>query len=122
MSGTVTVTVSGTVDETATQHTGVLAGNGMLTVDIKDINKTSIGVDYQDQDKLKVSLQSSETVKLSADDSLMLSGRIGYDVLNKAITGNAGINFEVSKDVKMSFDQSFNKTGNTISGKITFSF
>jgi hypothetical protein len=110
------------VDETATQHTGVLAGNGTLTVDIKDINKTSIGVDYQDEDRLKVKLQSSETVKLFADESLTLSGGIGYNVLNKTITGNAGINFEVSKDIKMSFDQSFNKSGNAISGKITFSF
>jgi len=122
MAGTVKVTVNGSVDETATAQTGVLAGSGKLTVDISDMSKTSISVDYKNQDKLKISLQSADKINLNADNSITLSGGIGYDVLNKGLTGNAGINLEVSKDVAMSFDQSFNKSGNTISGKITFSF
>jgi hypothetical protein len=122
MSGSVTVTVKGSVDETATTQTGTLAGTGELSVDIKDITKTSIAVDYKEQDKVKVSVTSEAPIKLDTDSSITLSGGLGYDIFNKDITGKAGIDFVVSKDVAMSFEQSFNKTGNTISGKITFSF
>jgi hypothetical protein len=67
MSGSVQVTIKGSVDETATQQTGdasasskegTLAGTGALSVDIKDISKTSIAVDYKEQDKVKVSVTS----------------------------------------------------------------
>jgi hypothetical protein len=122
MSGSVTVTVKGSVDETATSQTGTLAGTGALTVDIHDITKTSIAVDYKEQDKVKVSVTSEAPIKLSTESSITPSGGINYDFLNKSITGKAGIDFVVSKEVAMSFEQSFNKTGNTISGKITFSF
>jgi hypothetical protein len=76
MSGSVQVTIKGdasaypkgcSVDETATSQTGTLAGDasasskegsGALCVDIKDITKTSIAVDYKEQDKVKVSVTS----------------------------------------------------------------
>lgn len=122
MAGSVTVTVKGSVDETATEQTGALAGTGELSVDIQDISKTSIAVDYKEQDKVKVSVTSEAPIKLDADRSITLSGGINYDFLNKDITGNAGIDFVVSKDVAMSLEQSFNKSGNTISGKLTFTF
>jgi hypothetical protein len=73
----------------------------------------------------------AEWIKLSTDSSLTPSGGINYDFLNKSITGKVGIDLVVSKDVAttlgstrrgMSFEQSFNKTGNTISGKLVFSF
>ena len=122
MADNVTITVSGTLDETATSQTGQIAGNGKLVVDIKDINKTSVSVDYKDEDKLKISLQSLQPISLFADNSLVLSGGISYDALNKTLTGNAGLDITVSKNVAMEFKQDFNKTGNTISGKIEFKF
>jgi|GEM_PF-2493016 hypothetical protein len=122
MSGSVTVTIKGGVDETATSQTGTLAGTGALSVDIHDISKTTIAVDYKEQDKVKVSLSSEAPIKLDADSSLTLSGGLTYDFLNKSITGKAGIDITVSKDVAMSFEQAFNKSGNTISGKVVFSF
>jgi hypothetical protein len=122
MAGSVTVTVKGSVDETATSQTGTLAGTGTLSVDIHDITQTSIAVDYKEQDKVKVSVTSEAPIKLNTASTITPSGGIDYDFLNKSITGKAGIDFVVSKEVAMSFEQSFNKTGNTISGKLVFSF
>ncbi len=122
MAGSVTVTVKGSVDETTTTQTGSLAGTGDLSINIDDITKAALSVDYKEQDKVKISLSSSESIKLDADKSLTLSGGLNYDLFNKSITGKGGIDFVVSKEVAMSVEQSFNKTGNTISGKITFSF
>jgi hypothetical protein len=122
MSGSVQVTIKGSVDETATQQTGTLAGTGALSVDIKDITKTSVSVDYKEQDKVKVSVTSEAPIKLTTDSSITPSGGINYDFLNQSITGKVGIDLVVSKEVAMSFEQSFNKSGNTISGKLVFSF
>ena len=55
MSGSVTVTIKSSVDETATRQTGTLAGTGALSVDIKDITKTSIAVNFKEQNKVKIS-------------------------------------------------------------------
>jgi hypothetical protein len=104
MAGSVTVTINGSFDETATQQTGMIAGSGKLTIDIHDITKTSIAVDYKDEDRLKVSLQSEETLGLFADSSLKISSGVNYDILNKGRTGSAGLDLEISKDVKMSID------------------
>jgi hypothetical protein len=122
MSGSVQVTIKGSVDETATQQTGTLAGAGALCLEIKDVTKSTLAVDYKEQDKVKVSVTSEAPIRLSADASITPSGGIDYDVLNKSITGTAGVDLVVSKEVAMSFEQQFNKSGNTISGKITFSF
>jgi hypothetical protein len=122
MSNDVKLTLEGTVDESAVKKTGSLEGNGTVTINVPDVTKTSLIVDYKDDDKVKVILKSTGSIKLNTDQGIKLKGQFDYGFLNKDISGNFGMEFVVSKQVAMEFGQAFGKTGDETSVKLTFKF
>lgn len=122
MSKDVKLTLEGTINESAVKKTGTLEGNGTVTIDVPDVTKTSLTVDYKDDDKVKLVLKSTESIKLNIDQSIKLKGQFDNEFLNKEISGNFGLEFIVSKRVAMEFGQAFGKNDDATSVKFTFKF
>jgi hypothetical protein len=120
MSDDVKLTLEGTINESAVKKTGTLEGNGKITIDVPDVTKTSVTVDYKDDDKVKLILKSTGSIKLNADQSLKLKGQFDYGFLNTDINGNFGLEFVVSKQVAMEFGQKFGRKNTETSVQFTF--
>jgi hypothetical protein len=121
MSDDVKITISGNVSGYQ-EKTATLAGSGKLLIEIPDITKSSVSVDYKEEDKLKLSLESIESLKFTADQSLKFTGDVGYDFFKKTVDGKIGIDFDMSKNVAMTFGQEFGKKDGTTSASITLCF
>jgi hypothetical protein len=89
---------------------------------VHDVTKTSLTVDYKDDDNVKLILKSTDSIKLNADQSLKLKGQFDYGFLNNDINGNFGLEFVVSKQVAMEFGQKFGKKDTATSVQFTFKF
>jgi hypothetical protein len=120
MSDDVKLTLEGTINESAVKKTGTLEGKGTITIDVPDVTKTSLAVDYKDDDKVKLTLKSTGPIKLNADKSLKLKGQFDYGFLNNDINGNFGLEFVVSKKVAMEFGQKFGEKKTETSVQFTF--
>jgi hypothetical protein len=120
MSDDVKLTLEGTINESAVKKTGSLEGNGTITIDVPDVTKTSLTVDYKDDDKVKLILKSTGSIKLNTDQSIKLKGQFDYGFLNRDINGNFGMEFVVSKQVAMEFGQKFGKKNAETSVQFTF--
>lgn len=95
----------------STDFTGRLAGRGKLTLHVSDAAKASIGVDYRNADRLVLSLDSTAGLRLSADDSLTLSGGLTHDLLNREFGGKVSARIRLSDRLGATIEQEFGRKG-----------
>jgi hypothetical protein len=118
----VIVSVDGTIDEQEVKKSGVLEGKGTVSIEVPNINTTSVTFDYKKEDQVTIRLKSAGTITLNTENTIKINGGIDYNFLNRTIGGNFGIEFVVSKRIAMDFGQTFGTNGNCSSAKFTINF
>lgn len=95
----------------STDFSGRVAGQGRLTLQVSDAASASVGVDYRNADRLLLSLESTAGLRLSADDTLTLSGGLTHDLLNQELGGRVRARLKIDKRVSASLEQRFDRRG-----------
>jgi hypothetical protein len=73
--------------------------------------KAKLVVDYKRPDSIVVSLDSTVGIKLSADDSLVLSGGLTQDLVNGEVKGRVSAHLRIAKDLSAELEQRFGASG-----------
>jgi hypothetical protein len=101
---------------------GQITGSGDLTLNVSDLSKCSLMLDYTHEDKVTLHLASEVGFKLAADRSLTIGGGVDYSFLEDQLTGNVKLQFIVSKEVALTFKQDFSKSGMNITATFRLTF
>lgn len=90
---------------------GALRGKGQLTLYLSDAARAQVGLDYRDPDRILLSLSSRAGIRLSADDSLELSGGLSRDLVNQELKGNVQARLRLARDLDARLEQEFGGSG-----------
>lgn len=100
------LSVTGTTD-----FSGELRGKGSLTLFLSDAARARVAVDYRRPDRLLVSVESEAGIRLSADDTLVLSGGLRRDMLDREIAGHVKAELKLGRDLAAQIEQEFGASG-----------
>lgn len=95
----------------ATTAKGRFKGKGSLTLFLSDAAKAKIGLDYRSPDRILLSIESQGGIRLSADDSLVLSGGLTRDLVNGEIGGEVKARLKIARDLQAEIEQEFGGSG-----------
>ncbi|MFQ5890205.1 MAG: hypothetical protein ACE5JR_09145 [Gemmatimonadota bacterium] len=95
----------------STDFAGRFTGKGRLTLHISDATKALVGLDYRRPDRLVLNLHSTAGLKLSADDTLTLSGGLTHDLLNQRLGGKVSARLKIANSLGASIEQEFGQSG-----------
>lgn len=101
---------------------GEFHGTGRLSFAFPDATRSSLEVDFSTPDELVVALETSTGVRLSADDSLVLSGGLSWDRLERELEGEVEAELRVGRDLGVVVSQSFVPGPDTTGLEVTLSF
>lgn len=90
---------------------GTLRGKGTLTLFLSDAARAQLAVDYRDPDRLTLTLNSQGGIRLSADDTLELSGGLSRNLLNQELRGNVRARLRIARDLAAELRQEFGAAG-----------
>jgi hypothetical protein len=95
----------------ATTAKGQFKGKGTLTLFLSDAARAKIGLDYRSPDRILLSIESTGGIRLSADDSLVLSGGLTRDLVNGEIGGEVKARLKIARDLQAEIEQEFGASG-----------
>lgn len=98
---------------------GQFGGKGRLTLFLNEAAKAKIALDYRSPDNLLLSVDSTAGIRLSADDSLTLSGGLSRDLINQEMGGKVGVKLKIARDLAAEFEQEFGASGPKTSVSVT---
>ncbi len=90
---------------------GALRGKGQLTLFLSDAARAQVGLDYRNPDRILLSLTSRAGIRLSADDSLELSGGLSRDLMNQELKGHVQARLRIARDLAAQLEQEFGGSG-----------
>lgn len=91
----------------ASDFDGEFRGRGQLSFAFSDATRSELQVDFEGPDELVVSLETTTGLRLSADDSLVLSGGMSWDRLDRQLEGEAEAELRIGRDLGVVLSQSF---------------
>lgn len=95
----------------STNFGGQFRGRGQLTLFLSDAARARIALDYRNPDNILLSVDSTAGIRLSADDSLTLSGGLTQNLVNQEIRGKVGASLRLSRDLAAQIEQEFGAAG-----------
>lgn len=98
------------IDGLAT-YAGELRGKGVLTLHLSDAARARLTLDYRRDNRLVLAVDSTAGLRLSADDTLELSGGLTHDVLNRDLHGRVKARLSLSRDLTAELEQEFGSDG-----------
>lgn len=100
--------------------TVTVEGTGEIEIEIDKATTATVGFDYSTADKVTLRLQAERGIRIRGGSGLTLSGGVAFNTLQNQLTGSAGIEIEVSKNVAVAIEQEFarGKYGTKIGFKI----
>lgn len=101
--------------EGRTTVAGRFRGSGALTLFLSDATKAKIGLDYRSPDRILLTVESTGGIRLSADDTLTLSGGLTRDLVNREIAGEVKARLKLARDLQADIEQTFGGRGPTTS-------
>lgn len=90
---------------------GDLRGKGQLTLFLTDVARAQVAVDYRSPERIVLSVESRAGIRLSADESLELSGGLTRNLVNQELRGNVKARLRVSRDLDAQVQQEFGSSG-----------
>lgn len=94
-----------------TDFRGSFKGKGSLTLYLSDAAKAKVALDYRGPDRVLLSVESEAGIRLSADDTLTLSGGLSRDLVNQEIRGHVKAKLKLSRDLAAEIEQEFGASG-----------
>lgn len=101
---------------------GAFHGNGQLSFAFSDATRSSLEVDFSTPDELVVALETTTGLRLSADDSLELTGGLGWDRVEKELEGEVEAELRIGRDLGVVVSQSFVPGPDTTGLEVTLTF
>ena len=101
---------------------GEIAAKGELTFRISDASQAAIHFDYREDERLVLGIQSSAGFRISAKNTLQLSGGYDYDLESEEWDGQVQAELDFGKDVEVVIRQEFGSDGTATSVALTVSF
>lgn len=101
---------------------GEFRGTGRLSFAFSDATRSSLDVDFSSPDELVVAMATTTGFELSADDSLVLSGGLSWDRLDRELEGEVEAELRIARDLGVVVSQSFEPGPDTTSFEVTLSF
>lgn len=97
--------------EGTTTFQGRFRGRGRFTLFLSDAAQAKIGLDYRSPDSVLLSVESTAGIRLSADDTLTLSGGLSRDLVNQEIRGRVAAKLRIARDLSAEIEQEFGASG-----------
>lgn len=108
--------------EGETVEGGEIEGRGTLTFHVDDASRASLRVDYSSPDELVLSLRSRAGLRLSADDSLVLTGGLERQVALGVTEGEVGAELRLGRGRRVSVEQEFGPGPDRTSLEVSLTF
>lgn len=101
---------------------GEFRGTGELRFAFSDATRSSLEVDFESPDEMVVSMETTTGLRLSADDSLVLTGGASWDRLEREMEGEIEAELRIARDLGVVLSQSFEPGPDTTRLDVTLSF
>lgn len=101
---------------------GEIEGSGRLTLHVADASRASLEIDYSSPDEILVALRSRAGLRLSADDTLTLTGGVEREVGLGRTEGEVGAELRIGRDHRVKLEQEFRPGPDRTSLEVSLSF
>lgn len=101
---------------------GEIEGSGKILLHVADASTASLAVDYSSPDEILVSLRSRAGIRLSADDSLVLTGGVERQIGFDRASGEVGAELRFGKGRKVKVEQEFRPGPDRTSMEVSLTF
>jgi hypothetical protein len=89
---------------------GTITGKGGLKFEFPTSN-FKLSFDYSSPEKVIIGIAGEKQIKLSADDSLVLSGRLSKNLIDNALSGSVGLQIIINKNASVKLEQVISPDG-----------
>lgn len=101
---------------------GEIEGSGTLTLHVDDASRASLEIDYSSPDEILVALRSRAGIRLSADDSLTLTGGVERQIGLDQAAGEVGAELRIGRSHRVKVEQEFRPGPDRTSLEVSVSF
>lgn len=101
---------------------GEIEGSGRLLLHVADASTASLEVDYSSPDEVLVSLRSRAGIRLSADESLVLTGGLERQIGLDQSAGEVGAELRFGKGRRVKVEQEFRPGPDRTSMEVSLTF
>lgn len=90
---------------------GDIRGRGQLTLFLSDATRADVTLDYRNPNQILLNVGSRAGIRLSADDTLTLSGGLNRNLVNQELRGNVKAQLKIGRDLAAELEQEFGASG-----------